>query len=344
MKNLVSIIVPVFNTEQYLRRCIESLINQTYKEIEIILVDDCSVDNSLSICKNFKKIYSNIKIYQHKSNMGLEKTRNDGLDLAEGEWIMFLDSDDTFSLDAVKTMVTFASTYQVDMAFASYRVISNKTIKIESGTLEEGIYSRTEFIKMCLVNIPWQVMSCVGSKIYKKRHIDSNKLRFDKFYKYNEDGAFMLKAMSCAERIGYINIPFYNYYIRDNGSIQSSYRADMYELIHRTNDLMKNILYKNKECLNIHQCFLLEKEAALELNSLENEARYCGLKKYKTVFFEIRKTSYFNEIKNSKNGYSKAERIMIFCLSNNFCFIFYLLLKISIIRKDIKLNKWKKNI
>ena len=103
MNDLVSIIVPVYNVEPYVKRCVESLWEQTYQNIEIILVDDCSTDNSLEVCKHLQETGRNIlPVLHHECNEGLEGTRNSGIEAASGQWIMFLDSDDTYTANAVE--------------------------------------------------------------------------------------------------------------------------------------------------------------------------------------------------------------------------------------------------
>ena len=108
MEALISIIVPVYNTEPYLKKCVDSLLAQTYKNIEIILIDDCSTDKSRSLCYELQKQNNNILVVCHDENCGLEATRNSGLENAKGDWIMFLDSDDTFENNAAEDMVNFA--------------------------------------------------------------------------------------------------------------------------------------------------------------------------------------------------------------------------------------------
>ena len=94
MNNLITVIIPIFNTQKFLRRCIESVTNQTYRNLQIILVNDGSTDNSLDICNEFKKKYNNIEVFSLETNMGVSFARNLGLEKALGKYIMFLDSDD----------------------------------------------------------------------------------------------------------------------------------------------------------------------------------------------------------------------------------------------------------
>ena len=118
MEQKVSIIVPVYNVEKYLKRCVDSLIEQSYKNLEIILVDDGSKDNSFSICKEYESKDSRVRIF-HKENEGLGLTRNYGIEKSTGEYITFVDSDDYLTLDAVETMVEKAAVTNADVVVAN---------------------------------------------------------------------------------------------------------------------------------------------------------------------------------------------------------------------------------
>ena len=115
MKNKVSVIIPIYNVEQYLARCLDSVINQTYKNLEIICVNDCSPDNSINILEEYSQKDNRIKIIQREKNGGLSAARNSGFDIAVGEYVYFLDSDDWIDLDYIEKMVAIASKYDSDI-------------------------------------------------------------------------------------------------------------------------------------------------------------------------------------------------------------------------------------
>ena len=120
---LISIVVPIYNVESYLHRCIDSLINQTYKAIEIILVDDGSTDSCGKICDDYEKRYTNIKVI-HKDNGGLSDARNCGLDKVMGEYVFFIDSDDYIALNTVEKFVDVAlNNIGVDMIVGQYEKV-----------------------------------------------------------------------------------------------------------------------------------------------------------------------------------------------------------------------------
>ena len=114
MDKLISVIVPIYNVEEYLNECVDSILNQTYKNLEIILVDDGSTDKSGIICDDYAKIDSRIKVI-HKKNGGLSDARNVGIDRALGEFIIFIDSDDYIDHSMCEILLAYASKYDVDI-------------------------------------------------------------------------------------------------------------------------------------------------------------------------------------------------------------------------------------
>lgn len=122
---LVSIIIPVYNVEKYIRECLDSVIHQTYTNLEILLVDDGSTDDSLAICREYERYDTRITVY-HKSNEGLGLTRNYGLAKVTGKYVTFLDSDDYLELDAVHNMVDIAEKESADLVIAGFKKVTNE--------------------------------------------------------------------------------------------------------------------------------------------------------------------------------------------------------------------------
>lgn len=151
---LVSIIIPVYNVEKYLKQCVESAINQTYKNLEIWLIDDGSKDSSGKICDEYKKLDSRIKVI-HKENGGLSSARNAALDLAKGKYLYFLDSDDLISLDLIETYLNLIKEYDVDVVMGtSYEFYGNIDMNIDhikQNTKPEK-YSNVDALKLMLLD------------------------------------------------------------------------------------------------------------------------------------------------------------------------------------------------
>lgn len=330
MEALISIIVPVYNTEPYLKRCVDSLLTQTYKNIEIILIDDCSTDNSRSLCYELQKQNDNIIVVCHDKNAGQEASRNSGLNAAHGDWIMFLDSDDTFDSSAAEKMLNFAIINNCDVVLAPYKIFQNDEEKKIEAKLSTGSYTSKEFASHFLTDIEWGVISCIGSKIYKKSFIEDHHLRFDRQYKYNEDAAFIYMALYYSSTVGYVDIPFYNYFIRTEGSTQSSYRTNLYSNLQKTKVLLRRYLESNDAFEGEIYNEYIKGEDDLISVALINEARYKGYSSFKREFEIIRNGQAFEEIVKNQDILSKNRKLILIMLKNNCRLVSFLFFKLLI--------------
>lgn len=215
-KVLISIIVPVYNVKEQLPRCIESLINQSYKNIEIILVNDGSTDESPLICENYKKIDSRIKVI-HKKNGGLSEARNFGIYESKGKYILFVDSDDFIEKDACERFIKILKNKKVDIIVGEAREINKNKISYmkHSNLINEKEYSSIDYIKKSVKVNEWYAPSWLN--LYRKEFIDNNYLYFKKGI-LHEDMQILPIVFLKAEKIIYMKDYFYNYVIRE-GSI-----------------------------------------------------------------------------------------------------------------------------
>lgn len=186
-KQLISIIIPIYNTQQYLSRCLESVINQTYKNLEIILINDGATDNSLSICQKYKSKDSRI-VLLNQQNSGQALARNNALDIAKGDYIAFIDSDDWVSLDYIQALYNHVFSYSADIAISA-TVGCNKQIKAaEIIPSNINIFDNNDAIIKAFLSKQLSSMAC-GSLI-KRKLLD--KQRFRNFIAY-EDLDFFTK-------------------------------------------------------------------------------------------------------------------------------------------------------
>lgn len=215
MDELVSIIVPVYNVSAYLRKCVESLVNQTYKRIEIILVDDGSTDNSGFLCDEWKKTDSRIVVI-HKENGGLSDARNAGIDICHGDYILFVDSDDSIPVYTCELLLETKNKYDSDI------VISSTFLEYEDGRIvdEDKVYhepvtvSGIEAIKNVFAGKGYSAWG----KLYKRKLFQEQ--RFPKG-RIDEDFATAYKIFFLADRVTYIPDNLY-YYLKRSGSIMKS--------------------------------------------------------------------------------------------------------------------------
>lgn len=220
MNKLVTIIVPIYKVEAYLQKCIDSILNQTYKNLEIILVDDGSPDNCGHICDEYAKTDIRIKVI-HKKNGGLSDARNAGLDIATGDYIYFIDSDDWIASNAIEILTSYIeSNNEID-------IVAGCAVDIheENGKILETNYSikldtiqtlnKIEALKNNLLN-GW----AAWNKLYKKELF--KEIRFPKG-KINEDEAVMLHIISLCEKIVLVGQPTYFYFLRPESITTSSF-------------------------------------------------------------------------------------------------------------------------
>ncbi len=198
----ISIIVPIYNAENYLDKCIESLLNQTKKEIEIILINDGSTDNSEKIIKSYKD--KRIKYFKNE-NQGIGKTRNFGIEKAKGKYLMFVDSDDYIDKNMAKLMFDKAFSNSLDMVVCDYyKVINNENIEEKLPSFKPTTLKNSPNLLYDINLSPW-------NKIYKTSLVKDNNIRFVEDLKY-EDAPFVIETLDKANRIGKVN-KCLNYYV-----------------------------------------------------------------------------------------------------------------------------------
>lgn len=218
----VSIIVPIYNVEKYLDRCMDSLLNQTLHDIEIIMVDDGSPDNCPMKCDEYAKKDARVKVI-HKQNAGLGYARNSGMEVATGEYVAFVDSDDFVDFEMYEKLCSFASSEKLDVAFCGFNyykgnTIIDKRIEVEQNT----VFSCQDVCNKVLLgmlrglqkqNITDYEMS-VWHAIYRRDIIYQNKLNFVSERQYiSEDIIFHLDYLPHSQKIGFLPEPLYFYCI-----------------------------------------------------------------------------------------------------------------------------------
>ena len=222
----VSVIVPVYNVEDYIEKCLDSLVNQTLSDLEIIVVNDGSPDNSEKIIKKYEKKYKNIK-YVVKENGGLSDARNFGLKYAKGEYIAFLDSDDYVTHDMYQMMYIKAKSEDFDMVVCDINYLyPDKTLRVSSGIKDD-----TEDIKKTYLTI----QPAAWNKIFRRDLFD-HKVLFKKGVWF-EDVEFIYRLLPYVKKIGVIHEPF-NQYVQREGSITSTVNPKIYDYIHNMNGVV----------------------------------------------------------------------------------------------------------
>ena len=201
----VSIVVPVYNAELYLVECIESLLNQTYSNLEIILINDGSKDKSAEICKEFEKKDNRIVYYEQK-NSGVSKTRNKGIELATGELLMFVDSDDHLDLNAIEEVVKNHQSRKL-ICFGYNMMYKDHIDNVSNNTQKNNLKKNSIVLNQSVKGYIW-------NKAFETHIIKKHKILFDPNINFCEDLLFVTKYIEYCDEIKYIPNIYYNYRIR----------------------------------------------------------------------------------------------------------------------------------
>lgn len=233
MENIkISVIVPIYNTEKFLRKCIESIVNQTLQEIEIILINDGSTDNSHNICLEYAEKYPEKIRYINNKNIGCSATRNLGIKLAQGEYIAFVDSDDYIEPNMYKEMYDLIIKNNFDLVITGIKYLKK----------EIEFRKRIPKLKLNNTEILYEknLLCYVWNKLFKKDLITKNNLFFLKSSHFGEDMIFCFMYCLHIKSIGVINKINYNYILHGNNSVFNiEKRLDVFKSFQYLYDYLK---------------------------------------------------------------------------------------------------------
>lgn len=249
---MISIIVPVYNAEKYLRETIDSILNQDYCEFELILVDDGSMDESLKICNEYAQKNPKVRVFTQK-NSGVSAARNKGLKEANGEYVAFADADDLLECDMLRTLITCAELHDADVVSCGAKVVENgKVVSEEFGTNTLTVYDSTEAIKFFLIGK--HVNIGVWTKLFKKTLLD--KIYFSEDRKMNEDKLFIFEALMKVDKFVVHDIAKYIYCKREGSATMRSFDDRWFDALDIADFMLKKIETEKPELLryaNINQ-------------------------------------------------------------------------------------------
>lgn len=290
MKNpKISVIVSVYNTEKYIEKCLDSLLNQTYSNIEIVVINDCSTDGSLKILKKYAKKYDNMILIENKENKGLSYSRNVGLEKATGEYIGYIDSDDYVDSTYYEQMMKAIKKEKSEIAIADMKIV------YEDGSFPDYVSKGCNGEVNTLNIIKNGLAASACNKLFKREIIEKYKFSEGKL---NEDLAVILPSIVAAKKISYVENNNY-YYVQHTGSIQNSRFSDRrFDIFYGVELTLKRI----KGCKNyakISQAIIYEQLIVLLIYVIPKEKnlirRHHILKKYNQLSkkYNIRKNQYF---------------------------------------------------
>lgn len=216
---LVSVIVPVYQVEKYIERCIQSIQKQTYKNIEILLIDDGSKDNSGKICEEYAKLDKRVKVY-HKKNGGLSDARNYGIEYAKGDYFAFIDSDDFITKDFIETLLRACLDKECEIAICGYKKTSDNSIQ-ENKNKDVKIVTKKAALEQSCVNAQEHIKYTVAwNKLYKRNLFDEIRYPVGKLH---EDEATTYKLLEKANGIVVLEKEMYGYFMSASSIMRSSY-------------------------------------------------------------------------------------------------------------------------
>lgn len=286
---LVSVIVPVYKVEKYIKRCVESLLKQTISDVEIILVDDGSPDNSGIICDEMEATDKRIKVL-HKSNGGLSSARNAGLQIATGEYVGFVDSDDDVELDMYEKMYTIAKHENVDFVMSDYKRILEsgkvylKTVEIASGRYDKEKIRKEIYPQLIMgENLDYGPLLSVCPCLYRKDFLDKHRLYFDEEVRWSEDNIFSAFVGYYADSFYYMKGQGLYHYYQNSGTITTTYRRGAWQVYCTMNEHLQQFFdrvedYDFDRQLKLHMVYYACNCIGQELGLSSNEAKD-GIKK-----------------------------------------------------------------
>lgn len=240
----VTLIVPVYNSEKYIGKCLDSILNQTYTNFEILVINDGSKDNSQQVIDNYKKKYPNIIIAVEQQNKGVAITRNESIKRANGDYIMFVDNDDFLDKDYVETFVKAIEDGEYDVVLGGYRRPNEKGKIIKKLSLQDEEWSKF------MIMAPW-------AKIYRKQYLIDNNIEFLSV-NLGEDIYFNLKAMLISKKIKIISYIGYNWFFNttsvSNTTQKNITQLQVYELLNNCYDMVRDegLLDKKYDIIKTH--------------------------------------------------------------------------------------------
>lgn len=312
----VSIIVPVYNVEKYIEKCLKSLVTQTLEDIEIIIVNDGSKDKSIEIINKYLKKYPQKIVYFEKENGGLSDARNFGIPHAKGEYIAFLDSDDYVEKDIYEKMYEVAKNESSDMVECNFYWEYPKKIKEDVGVIYNNQYEMMENVRV----VAW-------NKLIKREVLEISKVQFPKGYRY-EDIEFTYKLIPYLHKVSFIERYMVHYIQRSNSisNLQNDKTKDIFDVLDHVIQFYKekNIYEKYKEELEYIYtryllCSSLLRMVKIKDKKIRKECLYRTWENLNKKFPNWKKNKILKRRKTGKDLYMKTVNRITFKL---YCKIF----------------------
>lgn len=233
----VSVIIPVYNVEKFLSKCVDSILAQTYSDFEVILVNDGSKDKSLEICREYEKKDNRIVVVD-KENEGAGFARNAGLDVATGKYIMFIDSDDWIEGNMLEYLVELINQTSAEVAICNYftEMPDGSGRFVVPINMEGDTFITNDITKYIAILDDENKFPYLWNRLYLRKIIEDNSIRFEKRFVTGQDLDFNLKYFRCVKTCILSNTPLYHYIKHGTGSLCARYKANLYEIVSELNE------------------------------------------------------------------------------------------------------------
>ena len=313
----ISVIVPVYNAERYLKRCVESILMQTYSNLEVILVDDGSTDNSGKICDDYLKVDSRVRVI-HKANGGVSSARNYGLEVAIGKYVTFVDSDDWIENDAIEILYNLLVKNKAECSCFSFYIDKKHYIQEckQNGNTVKVLDSSTA-IEFALSNNKFS--GYVWNKLYSLHIIREKAICFDENISICEDLLFNIKYLVCCNKVIYNNIQKYHYFYHEESALKSKFNSKKLSVIIAYEEISKIVELFNDKLLTNTYSSLVSICIPLLIQAKEFEG---DNQKYIDLLYKIIK-KYFRHVMFDKTKMlqTKLYAVMIFISPKMFYYI-----------------------
>ena len=285
---LVSIVVPVYNAAEHFQECMDNLLGQSYENIEIVLVDDGSTDESPAMCDGFAEADSRVKVF-HNENHGVSYTRNFGMDQAKGDYLVFVDSDDILRMDGVKVMLDAIELYEADLVFSGFKRfgLKKQPPRTLGGTFGVSMTRSQQDLAQLYLDTKTNMFGVsIWAKMYRMSVLRDNNVRFDENANYEEDCLFVASLFPHVNTAVAVREVLY-YYRQNAESLSKGYRRDSWRQLvngyRARRDYVQSVMPEDKDISGIGYPFLVaydltaNKVFASSLTDAEKMAEYQAL-------------------------------------------------------------------
>ncbi len=311
----LSVIIPVYNVENYLKRCLDSVINQTYKDLEIIVVNDGSTDSSLEIAREYAEEDKRIKIV-NKENGGLSSSRNAGLDVATGEVVAFLDSDDWVELNAYELAMEAFNDHSADMVWFAMKNVYDEDETLNTQNFQTKIYCGDEVLAVFLGTNKKGPSLSSCNKLYASKVLKN--IRFIEG-KTSEDIYFNFQAFSIIKKIVRYDAELYHYFQR-NGSIScGKIKKHSFDCIEMWNKVIQDLESKEQIKIvkfnKIHNIFTI----LLRATTFGVDESFVEFEEYKKAYLKVFRKNIFSLLNSGRLDFKRKLAVILLYLNYNLC-------------------------